>query len=144
MFVGEQLVYQLYLFSFPCLTGFGMVKESLGECAFYGRGKPQCFITDNCEAERKALATTWPTAMLFLCIFHILQQVWHWLLDSKHGIHKEHRKELMHMMKSLVYATSRGEFSAKWNEVETSPLLEKCSNFRRCLYYSTYYYLVHF
>lgn len=114
-----------------------MIKEALGDSAFYGKGNPQCFITDNCEAERKALATTWPTTMLFLCIFHILQQVWRWLLDAKHGIHKEHRKELMHMMKSLVYATSRDEFSALWSEVETSPLLEQYSNFRRYLQYCT-------
>ena len=33
--------------------GFGMVKEALGDCAFYGRGEPQSFITDNCDAETK-------------------------------------------------------------------------------------------
>ena len=53
-----------------------MIKEVLGECAFYGRGAPQSFVTDNCEAEGKRLAATLPTANRFLCIFHLLQQVW--------------------------------------------------------------------
>lgn len=61
-------------------TGFGMVKETLGDCAFYGRGEPQSFMTDNCDAERKALAKSWPTSQRFLRIFHILAfgfKSWH-------------------------------------------------------------------
>ncbi|KAK4327556.1 hypothetical protein Pmani_001963 [Petrolisthes manimaculis] len=110
--------------------GFAMVKEALGESGFYGRGEPQCFITDNCEPERKALASTWPTSKQFLCIFHVLQQVWRWLLDCKHGIPKENRQDLMKMTKSLVYASSKEEFIELWKKVEAHALLEKYSNFK--------------
>lgn len=72
MFAEEQLNMNCnYFIRFLalCLTGFGMVKEALGECAFFGRGEPECIMTDNCEAERKALATMWPDSKLFLCVF---------------------------------------------------------------------------
>ncbi|XP_064117882.1 LOW QUALITY PROTEIN: uncharacterized protein LOC135223348 [Macrobrachium nipponense] len=103
--------------------GFGMIKEMLGECAFYGRGAPQSFMTDNCEAERKSLAATWPTANRFLCIFHLLQQVWRWLLDSKHRIQKDNRQDLMAAMKSLVYASSKAEFNEVWQSLQSCSLM---------------------
>lgn len=54
-----------------------MVKSAVGEGAFFGNGTPQAFMTDNCDSERKALAAaTWPLAQLFLCMFHLQQQVW--------------------------------------------------------------------
>ncbi|MPC90051.1 hypothetical protein E2C01_085018 [Portunus trituberculatus] len=96
-----------YLYRF---RGFGMIKEGLGGWAFYGREEPQSFMTDNCHAKRKGLAKTWPTSRRFLCTFNILQQIWRWLLDSKHGIQKHNRQELMATAKSLVYAKSRHEF----------------------------------
>lgn len=108
-----------------------MVKEVLGDCAFYGRGEPQSFITDNCDAERKALAKTWPTSQRFLCIFHILQQIWRWLLDSKHGIQKNNRQELMAAMKSLVYAKSRDVFHQVWENIQASSLGKTYPNFLR-------------
>lgn len=33
-----------------------MVKSAFGDSAFYGRGAPMSFITDSCDAERKAWA----------------------------------------------------------------------------------------
>ena len=45
-------------------------------------------MTDNCPEERDALSTVWPEAKLILCTFHILQQVWRWLHDSKNGVDK--------------------------------------------------------
>ena len=107
-----------------------MVKEALGEYAFYGKGQPQSFMTDNSDAERKALAVTWPTSQQFLCIFHILQQVWRWLLDSKHGISKNDRQELMAAVKSLVYAGSREAFDELLEGIFSNPLAEKYSNFK--------------
>lgn len=112
-------------------TGFGMIKEGLGDWAFYGRGEPQSFMTDNCDAERKAIAKTWPTSRCFLCIFHILQQIWRWLLDSKHGIQKHNRQELMAATKSLVYAKSRDEFLQVWENIQASSLVKGYPNFLR-------------
>ena len=90
--------------------------EVLGDCAFYSRGEPQSFMTDNCDADRKALAATWSTSHRLFCIFHILQQVWRWLLHSEHGIQKHHRQECMAGMKTLVYTKSKEEFTEVWEK----------------------------
>lgn len=108
-----------------------MVKEALGGCAFYGRGEPQTFLTDNCNAERKALAATWPTSQCFLSIFHILQQVWRWLLKSKHAIQKHHRQELMASMKTLVYAKSIEDFNEMWDNIQANYLINIYPIFKR-------------
>lgn len=112
-------------------SGFGMLKKSLGANAFFGRGSPQSFMTDNCDPERKALAATWPSAQQFLCIFHLVQQVWRWLLDSKHGIPKQSRQELMASAKALVYAGSIAEFEKVWDALQNNPVTIKHSNFLR-------------
>lgn len=117
-------------FSVLWFTGFGMVKEALGDCAFYGKGEPQSFMTDNCDAERKALAVTWPSSQQFLCIFHILQQVWRWLLNAKHGIHKNDRQELMDAVKSLVYAKTGEAFNELLEKTLNNPQAEKYPNFK--------------
>ena len=116
---------------YSLFIGFNLVKKAIGPAAFYGKGTPQCFMTDNCDAERKALAATWPEARLFLCIFHLLQQVWRWLLDSKHAVRKEHRQELMAVTKKLVYATSTAEFSQVFEEFQGSSLAETYPRFTR-------------
>ncbi|KAK4309449.1 hypothetical protein Pmani_018946 [Petrolisthes manimaculis] len=41
---------------------------------FFGKGYPDCFITDNSDPERRTLKKVWPELELYLCIFHILQQ----------------------------------------------------------------------
>lgn len=61
-----------YLFLFP---GFQLLKKVLGKSAFYGKGHPECIITDNSDPESRALEELWPDSELFLCIFHMLQQV---------------------------------------------------------------------
>lgn len=114
-----------------------MLKKSLGASAFFGRGAPQSFMTDNCDPERKALAATWPSAQLFLCIFHLLQQVWRLLLDSKHGIPKQNRQELMASAKALVYAGSVAEFEKLWDGFQDNPLAIKHSKFVRYYHGST-------
>ena len=121
-------------FLYLLILGFGMVKKALGESAFFGRGAPQAFMTDNCDAERKALAATWPSTQLFLCIFHLLQQVWRWLMDSKHSIRKDHRQELMAAVKALVYAETRTKFEEVWGEFQMNPMARGYPNFLRCVY----------
>ncbi|XP_050699733.1 uncharacterized protein LOC126987091 [Eriocheir sinensis] len=86
-------------------------------------------MTDNCSAMKGALAATWPAARQFLCVFHVLQQVWRWLLDSKHAIKKEDRQEMMATVKSLVYASSKGDFFKAWQEFKANPLSQRYTNF---------------
>ncbi|CAG8796174.1 8023_t:CDS:2 [Gigaspora margarita] len=62
-----------------------MLKNMLPLEAFSGRGPivgPQIVMTDDCNAERKALCNTWDKATLLLCVFHFLQAVWRWLWDE--------------------------------------------------------------
>ena len=108
-----------------------MVKRAVGENAFYGKQSPDTFMTDNCSALKGALAATWPTARQFLCIFHLLQQVWRWLLDNKHGIRKEDRQELMAAVKGLVYASSKDDFFKCWEEFKANPLSQRYTSFSR-------------
>ncbi|KAG0717523.1 hypothetical protein GWK47_008026 [Chionoecetes opilio] len=117
--------------------GFCMIKDCLGPVAFYGKGAPDCFMTDNCDAERNALKANWPTAQSFLCIFHVLQQVWRWLLDGKHGIDKDSRQELMGLVKSLVYAKSPVFFMETWEKFQNNSLVKRNSNFLRCKAFNT-------
>ncbi|KAK4302722.1 hypothetical protein Pmani_025206 [Petrolisthes manimaculis] len=103
------------------IKGFGLVKLAVGESSFYGQGAPQSFMTDNSEAERKALTTVWPGIAKYLCIFHVLQQVWRWLLDGKHGVGKTDRQKLMGMVKQLVYAKTKDKFFGVWTEFQACP-----------------------
>lgn len=68
------------LIQFLFLSGFLLLKKVLGERAFFRQGHPKVFITDNSDPMRKALKTVWPDSEQFLCVFHILQQVWRWVL----------------------------------------------------------------
>ena len=77
---------------------FDLLKSVLPEKAFYGRGVhlgPQIFMTDDCDAERVALAESWPSSVLLLCIFHVLQAMWTWLWDAKHKIENKDRQALL-------------------------------------------------
>ncbi|XP_043240097.1 uncharacterized protein LOC122390827 [Amphibalanus amphitrite] len=115
-----------------CLTtGFKLLQTSLGPDSFFGKGRPDCFMTDNSTPERKALASVWPDSKQFLCVFHILQQVWRWLLDTKHGIKKDQRQQLLNVTKSLVYAESPTSFTAIWEAYLASPMAESCDSFTR-------------
>ena len=108
-----------------------MLKKVLGDSAFYKQGHPICFITDNSDAEQNALRMVWPNSERFLCVFHILQQVWRWLCDGSHGVKKEHRQILMHLVKSLVYAESEQKFNGDWHTFIQTPEAQIYDNFMR-------------
>ncbi|KAK3920160.1 Chromosome partition protein Smc [Frankliniella fusca] len=76
------------------------------EDAFYGKGLkgPSIFMTDDSTAERNTLRALFPDAWLLLCIFHVLQAVWRWLLDSKHKVEMRDRPVLYDLFKDLLNA----------------------------------------
>ena len=92
-------------------------------------------MTDNCAPERSALKSVWPTARQYLCPFHILQQVWRWLLDSKHGVKKGERQQLLGIVKRLLYAPSPEEFFNVWEVYSTSSMAEDNASFTRYHYH---------
>ena len=67
-------------------AGFTALDRLLESQGFHGKGHPSVIITDDSAAERSALSTVWPEALLLLCHFHVMQAVWRWLWDSKHKI----------------------------------------------------------
>ncbi|GBN70134.1 hypothetical protein AVEN_29656-1 [Araneus ventricosus] len=85
--------------------GFELLNEALIK-PFNGRGHPAIFMTDDSEAEIKALRNVWPASRNLLCIFHVSQAVWRWLWDSKHEIPKEHRSMLMVIFQRILYAST--------------------------------------
>lgn len=93
------------------VSAFELFRSSLPEYAFYGKGVkgPLVIMTDNCSELHDALRAVWESAVLLLCIFHIMQQVWRWLFERKHNIKSQDRPEIMSLFKKLVYAQSEEE-----------------------------------
>lgn len=82
-----------------------LLKDSV-PCSFDGHGFPKHVIIDDSEAERQALKAIWSQSRIFLCRFHVLQSVWRWLWDSKHGIHNEDGKLLFKLFQSILNASN--------------------------------------
>ena len=97
-----------------------MLKKCLPEYAFYGNGPdhgPVVTLTDNCQEERSALRLLWPSTNILLCTFHILQQVWRWLLDKGHNICQTDRSAIMSLFKKAVLADTEDQFEQHYNDL---------------------------
>lgn len=92
-------------------AAFSQIKSALGNQAFGGEGQPKIFMTDDSLAERKALKSVFPQSKLLLCLFHVLQAMWRWLWDSKHGINPQHRSHLMTLFRRVAYAPDIESFT---------------------------------
>ena len=111
---------------------FELLEYVLPDQAFYGRGHskgPQCVMTDDCDAERIALAETWPDAVLLLCVFHVLQAIWTWLWDGKHQIEHKDRQTLLIMFRYVLYAETEGELSERLEELYADETVLKYPQF---------------
>ena len=86
------------------VRAFEMYQSCLPPYAFYGKGAqgPVVFMTDNCPELRDALKSVWPSSTLLLCLFHMLQQVWRWLCDTKNQINLDDRQSLMNLFKGRL------------------------------------------
>ncbi|RUS79514.1 hypothetical protein EGW08_012712 [Elysia chlorotica] len=102
--------------------GLTMLSDLLGGNAFYGRGKngPCVFMTDHCEAERKAIREVYPTSTPLLCAFHILQAFWRFLWDKQSGVEKGDRPHIFNLMKGLLYAESVPQLEDKYNIMQSA------------------------
>ena len=113
----------------PTITfALNLLKSVLPAGAFYGRGiktGPVLFMTDDCEAETKALSTVWPLAERLLCHFHLLQAQWTWLWSAKHGVQKEDKAELLKLFRKVVYARSEEELQDRLEELYSDPVALK-------------------
>ena len=65
------------------IKGFKQLRQCFDDKSFFGRGGnvgPSFAVTDNCSELQDALSQVWPNMDVFLCLFHILQQVWRYEL----------------------------------------------------------------
>lgn len=112
-------------------AAFELLRETLGKDSFFHQGYPSAFVTDDCEAEREALAAIWPDSRHFLCIFHVLQAMWRWLCNAKNEIKLCDRKPLMNIMHRLVYAGSKETFETELEAMQKNPILLEYENATR-------------
>ncbi|XP_046981230.1 uncharacterized protein LOC124549906 [Schistocerca americana] len=67
--------------------GLELLKEIVGENIFGGNiNGPSVFLTDDSQSEQNAIRRCFPNTKTLLCIFHVLQAVWRWLLKAKNAI----------------------------------------------------------
>ena len=97
--------------------------------SFYGKGSPGNIITDDAQAERDGLRRTWPNAAMYLCIFHFLQSMWRWLLNSSNKINIQHRQYLMQQFRNMVYAKTEENLNNKYELLKKDPISTSYVNF---------------
>ena len=109
------------------ISAFSMLKRILRENNFFSRGKtlrPALIITDNCSQFWEALGKTW-NSELFLCLFHLLQQVWRWLYHTKNRIAKTDRPMLLSLFKKLVYVNELSEMEEFYDDLQSADIVLK-------------------
>ena len=83
-------------------------------------------MTDDCKSLRSALKTTWPSSNLILCTWHHSQALWTWMMETKNGVKKESRNNLMDEFLDIVHCKEKGKL-AEMAEV----LLSKHNSLKR-------------
>jgi hypothetical protein len=107
-----------------------MLKALIGTDAFFGsESGPSIFMTDDSASERNSLAAVWPQAMLLLCLFHVLQAIWRWLQQAKHGILKQDRVHLYRIFKSIIYSQTEDECCSNFDQLKSDQKAKKCNSF---------------
>ena len=110
---------------------FSLSKDCLPENSFYGRGKdlgPISFLSDNNDEERKALNAVWPDSVRLLCVFHLLQAIWRWLMDKQNGISSADRPEVIKELRHIVHAESQESLEKAYENFVSGELGEKYNN----------------
>ena len=64
---------------------------------------PSIGMTDHDDALRNAIQNVWPSVTLLLCLFHVLQAVWRFLISKPSGLTKDSRQEFFAKFKKCVY-----------------------------------------
>ncbi|KAJ8972951.1 hypothetical protein NQ317_000785 [Molorchus minor] len=97
-------------------VGLEMLKSMLGNTIFYGKVEgPQVFMLDDCEAEHIAIRSVWPNSKCLLCVFHVLQSVYRWLVNAKNGIPKNAAMQFFKQFRSIMYSPTVLECEQLYN-----------------------------
>ena len=84
-------------------------------------------MTDNCSELREALSKRWPASILLLCVFHLMQQVWRWIFEKKHSVHRSDRTVILLLFKRVVYAKEEEEMENAYEEMISTDVVSKYS-----------------
>ena len=95
-------------------------------------------MTDDCDSLRNALAGTWGSSELLLCIFHILQAQWNWLWDGKHGVEKDDRPVLLNLFRNVLYAEGEAELAVQLEMLYADPVCNKYPQYQAHLMRDTF------
>src|SRR6218665_668593 len=87
-------------------AAFMLLKLSCSDM-FGGASHAEVFMTDDSDAERNALAATWPESLLRLCLFHVPQANGRGFWASKNTVANEDRPFLMEEFRRIMMATSK-------------------------------------
>nr|XP_047134882.1 uncharacterized protein LOC124812379 [Hydra vulgaris] len=115
------------------IKAFEAYKILLPENAFFNKGNqtgPDLMLTDlSSHSElRDSLLNVWPSSLLLLCTFHLLQQVWRWLFDIKHQIEKVDRPVIMSNFKNIVYSETIEKFEVTFSQLLCDTIVRKYPN----------------
>ena len=104
----------------------------LPDRAFYGRGAnagPKIIMTDDCDAERQALSGAWPSSVLLLCIFHVLQALWTWLWNQHNKIENKDRQVLLLKFRAVLYAETQEDLADRLEDLYADNIVLKYPQF---------------
>ena len=106
--------------------GLKLVRELAGEKSFYGNNLkgPKVFMTDNSSAEKRGISFTFPSAVLLLCIFHILQAAWRFVWKCK-KVHIKSKPLVYSYIKKLVYAETPDMFAECYTTLMENEIMPK-------------------
>ncbi|XP_022089374.1 uncharacterized protein LOC110978577 [Acanthaster planci] len=111
-----------------------LYQRMIPEDGFYGRGEqgPVVFLTDDSDSERQSLQEVFPNSITLLCVFHVLQATWRFLLEGKNSIRKEDRPRLLELVKGMVYADTTEHLEEKYDKMNRDATVKKYSCFLNC------------
>lgn len=92
--------------------GFNLYVSMLNEKSFGGRGKegPSIVMTDATGTEITALKSVFPNAKMLLCVFHVLQTVFRWILKANEISESREKWQAIYSdVKRMVYSTDKKE-----------------------------------
>ena len=86
-------------------------------------------MTDDCDAERQALSGAWPSSVLLLCIFHVLQALWTWLWNQQNKIENKDRQVLLLKFRAVLYAETQEELADRLEDLYADDIVHKYPQF---------------
>ena len=105
-------------------AGLKLYNGLLPADAYFGRSSaqgPEVCMSDDCSSLRAALHCVYPSSTLLLCAFHLLQAMWRWLWDGRHGVMKEDRPVLLGLVRCMLYAESVEDLERRYTTAKENP-----------------------